>query len=122
MTRRLLLIGVIVGTMLVSAVGSSAMTTPKLRGTVGPGFTIVLKNANGRKVTSLKAGKYTFVVTDKSSFHNFVVEKSGGKFERAITSVSGLGTRTVTLTLTKGKWEVYCKPHEVSMHQDFTVT
>jgi hypothetical protein len=42
-------------------VPASAMTTPKLDGTVGPSYTIVLKQG-GKKVTSLKAGKYTFVI------------------------------------------------------------
>jgi hypothetical protein len=122
LTRRLLITGVIAGAMLIPVVGSSAMTTPKLTGTVGPGFTILLKNANGQKVRTLEAGKYTFVVNDKSAIHNFVVEKSGGKFERAITTVAAKGTKTVTLTLTRGKWEVVCEPHEDAMHQDFTVT
>lgn len=38
---------------------------PKLSGTVGPGFTISM----AKKPT--KAGKYTLVVSDKSSIHNF---------------------------------------------------
>ena len=35
-------------------------STPKLIGTVGPGFTITLKKGTA-KVKTLKAGKYTFV-------------------------------------------------------------
>jgi plastocyanin len=102
---------------------ASATATPKLIGTVGPGFTITLKNAKGQKVTTLKAGKYTFVVTDKASIHNFVVEKAqGGKFEKELTSVPFMGKKTVTINLTKGKWEYYCAPHESTMHGDFTVT
>ena len=60
-------------------------------------------------------------VSDKSSIHNFVLEKSGGKFEKAITSVGFTGTKTATVTLTKGKWEFYCAPHESSMKGEFTV-
>ena len=37
------------------------MTTPKLQGDVGPGFTIHLKKA-GKTVTTLTAGKYTITV------------------------------------------------------------
>jgi plastocyanin len=121
MLKRSLVVGALTAALAVPAV-SSAMSAPKLTGVVGPGFTISLKDSTGKKVTKLKAGKYTFSVTDKSSFHNFVVEKSGGSFEKAITSVGGTGKKTVTITLTKGKWEVYCAPHESTMHQSFTVT
>ncbi len=37
-----------------------------LNGTVGPGFTITLTQ-NGKKVTTLKAGTYTFKIADKAS-------------------------------------------------------
>jgi plastocyanin len=97
----------------------TAMSTPKLVGTVGPGFTIKLKR-NGQKVTTLKAGKYTLVVSDKASIHNFVLEGKG--FEKAVTTVPFTGTKTVTVTLKKGKYEYYCQPHETQMHGDFKVT
>ena len=123
MKRRLLLPLVLGAAALAVVAQTQAMSAPKLRGTVGPGFTISLKDATGKRVTKVKAGKYIFVVTDKSSIHNFVLEKErGGKFEKRITTVAGRGTKTVTVTLTKGKWEVYCAPHSSSMKQDFTVT
>src|SRR6266568_3426534 len=91
---------------------ASAMTTPKLVGTVGPGFTITLKKGS-KKVTKLKAGKYTFVVHDKSSIHNFTVEQEkGGKFEKHLTTTPFVGTKSVTITLKKGKWKFYCSNHE----------
>jgi plastocyanin len=106
-----------------------AMSAPKLTGTVGPGFTISLKDSTGKKVTKLKAGKYTFVVTDKSPSHNFVLEKplpkKNGKpaYEKSITNVGQtIKNKKITVTLTKGKWIVYCAPHEDSMFQKFTVT
>ena len=120
--RLLLLAAVIAVAGAVFVAQTSAMATPKLNGTVGPGFTITLKKA-GKKVTKLKAGKYTFVVADKSSIHSFVLEQeSGGKFEKDITDVSQTGTKTVTITLKKGKWKYYCKPHESAMFGFFTVT
>lgn len=123
MKRRLVMPLVLGAAALAVVAQTQAMSAPKLRGTVGPGFTISLKDATGKRVTKLRAGKYTFVVTDKSSIHNFVLEKSrGGAFEKRITTVAGKGTKTVTVTLTKGKWEVYCGPHAASMEQDFTVT
>ena len=93
-----------------SAKPSATAAVPTLRGTVGPGFTISLKR-NGKRVTTLKAGRYRIVVADKSSFHNFELEQeSGGKFDRDVTDVSDVGTKTITVTLKKGKWKYYCAP------------
>src|SRR5580765_6478615 len=91
-----------------------------LRGTVGPGFTINLTK-QGRKVTRLAPGMYRIIVSDRSSIHNFKLEKSGGAFERRATSVGFQGTRTITVRLTRGSWEYYCEPHESSMKGHFTV-
>src|SRR5262249_40264688 len=82
----------------VLALASTAAGRPEaattLKGVVGPGYTISLTKA-GKKVTKLKAGTYTFVVSDKSSIHQFTVEKEkGGHFEKAITSVPFTGTKT----------------------------
>ena len=94
---------------------------PKLTGTVGPGFTISL-TMKGKKVKTLKAGAYTFVISDKASIHNFVLEQeSGGKFEKDLTDVSFTGMKTVKVTLKKGKWKYYCAPHESAMFGFFTV-
>lgn len=100
--------------------GRSHMTTPTLRGTVGPGFTITLTKA-GKRVTRVAPGLYKIIVSDRSSIHNFVVEKSGGAVERQITTVGATGTRTITIRLTRGKWEFYCAPHESTMHGQFMV-
>ncbi len=93
---------------------------PKLVGTVGPGYTIKLTKG-GKKVTKLKAGTYTFVIADKARVHDFVLQwqSSGAK---PLTSVSFVGTKTVTMTLKKGKWKYYCAPHESMMFGFFTVT
>jgi len=112
---------VVMATLAAAALGRPAMTPAKLQGTVGPGFTISLKS-HGVKVKTLKAGAYTFVVTDKGSIHNFVIEReSGGKFEKALTTIPFTGTKTVTVTLGKGKWKYYCKAHEPTMFGFFTV-
>lgn len=101
--------------------GASAMALPKVYGTVGPGFTISLKQGVKRTpVRTLKAGTYTFVIADKSPIHNFVVEGPG--VERDITTVSFVGTKTVTLKLRKGKYKFYCRPHESSMFGFVRVT
>ena len=95
------------------------MSPAKLTGTVGPGFTITLKKA-GKAVKTLKAGKYTFVVTDKASIHNFEIEGPG--VDKEITGVSFKGTKRVTITLKKGSYKFYCAPHESGMNGHFKVT
>jgi plastocyanin len=104
----------------VSGIAGGGTKVTMLRGTVGPGFTITLTKA-GKRVTRLAPGMYRIVVSDRSTIHNFVVEKSGGAFERSITSVGFMGTKTLNVRLTKGKWEFYCAPHESSMKGHFTV-
>jgi len=86
-----------------------ASAAPALRGTVGPGFTIKLAK-NGKAVKSLKAGTYRLTVNDRSAAHNFVLEREGGT-ERQITSLSFVGTKTVTVKLARGVWKFYCEPH-----------
>jgi plastocyanin len=104
------------------AIAPAQAAAPKLVGTVGPDFTIKL-TSGGKKVTKLKAGKYTFVIADKASIHDFVLEQqSGGKWEKQLTSVPFVGKKTVIVTLKKGKWKYYCAPHESSMFGFFTVT
>jgi plastocyanin len=96
---------------------------PKLNGTVGPDFTISLKDAKGKKVKTLKAGKYTFVIADKGDIHTYDLKQvKGGKFHKEITGVSFTGKKTVTITLAKGKWEYYCAVHPTEMFGFFTVT
>ena len=92
----------------------------KLSGVVGPGFTITLKKGTA-KVTKLKAGKYTLVVKDLSSAHNFDLKNPKGK-SVVKTSVSATGTKTYTVTLTKGTWRFVCDPHSSFMKGSFTVS
>jgi plastocyanin len=89
---------------------ATTMAVPKLNGIIGPGFAISLKNAHGKKVTTLKHGKYTFIVGDKSSIHNFTLNGPGIR-NKTITGTSFVGTKTVTLTLKKGKYTFYCTVH-----------
>jgi plastocyanin len=89
---------------------ATTMAVPKLDGTIGPGFTISLKNAHGKKVQTLKHGKYTFVVRDKANIHNFTLTGPGIK-NKTVTGTSFVGTKTVTLTLKTGKYRFYCTVH-----------
>lgn len=115
--KNLLVLALVLGAACVTAVTASA-ATPKLNGTVGPGFTISLKQG-GKAVKTLKAGTYKLVVADKANIHNFELEGPGVK--NVETDVSAKGTKTFTVKLKKGKYTFYCKPHESSMHGTFTV-
>jgi plastocyanin len=99
------------------AVPSAGATTGKLVGTVGPGFTITLKQA-GKVVKSLKAGTYTITVQDKSNIHDFHLSGPGLNKK---TTVGGLGTTTWKVTLKKGTYKYVCDPHSTIMHGTFKV-
>jgi plastocyanin len=94
--------------------------TPTLTGTVGPGFTITLKKA-GVKVTTLKHGTYKFVISDKSSIHNFHL-KGPNVYSKVLTTVKFVGTKTYTITLKPGAWTYICDPHRTTMKGAFRVT
>src|SRR5215831_703173 len=81
------------------AVVPTQAATPRLAGTVGPGFTITLKKA-GAKVATLEAGKYSITVSDLSSIHDFHLVGPG---VNKATSVGGTGKVTWTVTFQKGK-------------------
>jgi hypothetical protein len=103
---------------------SSGTSMPTLKGTVGPGYTVSLTKG-GKKVKTLKAGKYKVVVSDKSNFHNSVLEREkpeSPKLEKDITGTGFTGSKTVVMTLKPGSWRFYCSVHESQMHQDFKVT
>jgi len=108
--------------LLARSATTRATSARKLIGTVGKGgaFKITLTDASGHRVRTLKAGTYTIVVHDDSAIHNFELEREHG-FERELTDVSAVGTKTVRLKLTRGSYEAYCDPHKSTMFQRFTV-
>jgi plastocyanin len=108
--------------MLVLAAAASSRThaVPTLTGTVGPGFTITLKQ-NNRVVKTLKAGSYKLVINDKASIHAFSLDGPHG-YAKDFTTVPFMGTKTFTLKLVAGKYKYYCPPHEPNMFGRFTVT
>jgi plastocyanin len=123
-TLPLVLVTAVAALLFAATASSKSQATPTLVGTTGPGFTITL-TWKGKAVKSLKAGTYKFVVHDKASVHNFVVEKEKGsnKIEKDVTSVQFVGTKSATIKLTPGGWKYYCAPHEaMGMGHDFTVT
>ena len=108
----LALVAAALGLLVVPAQAAS----PKLVGTVGPGFTITLKKS-GTKVTKLKAGKYSITVSDRSSSHNFHLTGAGVNKK---TSVGGTGLTQWMVTLQKGKtYRFVCDPHATIMKGSF---
>jgi NitT/TauT family transport system substrate-binding protein len=101
-------------TQLVPASIASGLT---LQGSVGPGFTISLK-LDGKPVTSLRAGQYTIVVSDRSKIHNFHLIGPG---VNKATSVPKTGPTTWTLTLKPGIYRFRCDPHRTQLKGSFKV-
>ena len=115
--RTLTLLAALVGTLVVVAPSNAAL--PKLTGTVGPGFTITLKRF-GKPFKTLKAGRYSITVSDKSNIHNFHLRGPG--VNKEITTIALKGVKTVIVRLVKGKYNFVCDPHLTTMHGSFTVT
>jgi len=102
------------------ASSASAMSAPRLVGSTGPdgAFHITLTKG-GKKVTKLKAGKYTIVVKDIAKTHDFHLTGPGVSKK---TPVKGKGTFTWHVTLAKGTYRYICDPHKALMKGSFTVT
>jgi plastocyanin len=102
----------IAGVVAVIAAGTSSVgagtTSAKLTGVTGPGSTISVKRS-GVKVRTLKAGRYTITVADKSTAHNFRLRGPG--LNRQITGLAFKGSKTVTVMLRKGTYTYLCDPH-----------
>ena len=107
--RRLVVVLLAIAAVVALPAGAA---TPKLLGTVGPGFTITLTKKPS------KAGKYTLVVSDKSSIHNFHLTGPGVNVK---TSVAATGSKTFRITLKKGKYSFVCDPHASTMHGTFRI-
>ena len=112
----------VIGAALLAPAAAQAAPPKKLTAGVGPGFTITLKNAAGKKVTSLKAGAYTIVVVDRASNHNFhligrgVDKKTGLAFKGTLN-----GARAWKVTFRKGTYRYVCDPHALAMKGSFRV-
>ena len=108
--------------MVILAGAASAASPPQLVGVVGQNNAFKITLSSGGKVAkTLKAGTYTLVVHDDSAIHNYELDGPHGK-SWTFTSISQIGTKTITLKLTPGKYKAYCAAHEPEMFQHFTVT
>jgi plastocyanin len=89
----------------------------KLNGVVGPGATISLKQG-AKAVTTVKPGKYSLVVSDRSTFHNFRLKGPG---VNVATKVGTTGTKTFPVKLVRGTYTIVCDPHKTTMKRTLTV-
>lgn len=90
----------------------------KLVGTVGPGFSITLVDAQGSRVRNLEPGTYDIEVKDLSEDHNFHL--TGPGVDR-LTPVGAATTESWTVTLTNGTYRYVCDPHSTTLRGSFTV-
>ncbi len=114
---KIVLLAAICAALVVPAAFASPSATT-LTGTVGPGFTITLKQGS-KAVKSLKAGTYVFKISDKSNIHNFHLSGPGVNKK---TTVGGTGSSTWTLKLKEGTYKFVCDPHAAIMKGSFKVT
>jgi plastocyanin len=103
--------------VLAVATWATAAPATKLVATVGPGPTISMTKG-GKKFTSLKPGRYSITVRDRSNFHNFHL--TGPAVNRK-TTVPEVRTRVWTLTFKRGTYRFVCDPHRLDMKGSFRV-
>ena len=118
MPRRLALALLAAAAGLVFALpGGARPAQNKLTGTVGPGFTIVLRNEAGAQVAHLDPGTYEITVDDRSAEHNFHLSGPG---VNTSTEVEFVGTVVWTVRISDGTYRYQCDPHATLMRGSFT--
>lgn len=106
--------------LLAGASGCGAgSSTGELSGSVGPGFTIVMKDAAGQTVTTVKPGRYSITVVDRSAFLNFHLLGPGVS---DATSIPGTGTSHWSVELKPGTYQYQCDAHAALVHGSFRVS
>ena len=117
---RYLLFSAVAAAALAATGSSPAASAQTVTGTVGPGFTIAL-TLDGKNVTKLSAGvPYRFVIRDRADIHDFHLRGPG--FDRLLTGVEFVGTKSFVLRLKKGTYSFVCDPHASFMHGRFRVS
>jgi hypothetical protein len=109
--RFLLLIPLVLAAVLLPGSGRAADPIV-LKGTVGPGFNITLRNASNQLVTRVLPGEYTIQVQDNSIEHNFHLSGPGVDMR---TDVETTGPVTWSVRLVDGKYSFKCDAHPVMM-------
>jgi len=102
----------------VAGIAIAATSPTTLFGTVGPGFSISLRDAQGNAVTRLEPGEFEIEVDDRSEEHNFHLSGPGVDVS---TDVDAVGKQTFKVTLANGRYTFVCDPHSLQMRGAFTV-
>jgi hypothetical protein len=113
----------VVGTKAGSSTAASGSTAKALyrgtlAGTVAAAGSVAL-TVNGKPVTTLRAGRYTIQVADRSTKGGFTIQAIN-KDPTTITGLAFVGSRKATLTLSAGQWLYY--PTFVAKKTYFLVT
>jgi hypothetical protein len=77
-----------------------------LRGTLTGSLSATGKptlKSKGKAVSTLKAGRYKFAITDRDPEHAFTIQTAQGK-ATGLTGAAFVGTRSKTVTLKAGQW------------------
>jgi len=89
-------------------------------GTVGPERVISLTTRSGASVVKVAAGRHTFVIRDRSPFHNFVLTR--GRTRLRWTTLDFAGTVRWTVRIRTGAtYKYFCASHRRSMNGSFRV-
>ena len=89
-----------------------------LYATVGPGMTISLRTARGVRISRLRAGRYTIIVRDRSTSHNF---RLYGRGVSKRTRVANVGRTRWSVLFRRGIYRYRCDPHPLRMRGSFRV-
>ena len=107
-----------VGLVVLVAASTAGAAETKLTGTVGPGFTIELRDAKGQPVTHLDPGAVEIEVSDRSEEHDFHLEGPGVD---VTTGIETTGDSTFAVTLGDGRYSFFCDVHPTRMRGTFDV-
>ena len=119
MTRCVFAVVVAAGSLV--AAGTAAPTPAadqNLHATVGPGHAITLEQG-GKRVKTLKAGRYLVIVTDRSKVDDFRLK--GGGFNGRLSGVKFRGTKRIVIKLERGTYTYLCDRHPSRMRGSFRV-
>src|SRR4051794_35750098 len=111
------------GAVLLPASARPQASAIELSGSVGPGFSITLKDASGSVVSHLDPGAYHITVQNLSDpppaavVHNFHLKGPGGV---DLATSSTPGTTTWDVTLVDGTYTYLCDFHPLQMRNTFT--
>ncbi len=89
-----------------------------LVGEVGPGYTITLKDRAGKPARKVRPGRYTFVIRDRATNHDFRLRGPGLNLTSGVAPV---GTKRWTVRLRAGRYLFLCTPHPLFMRGALTV-